>query len=31
MPKINGMELLERIVAADPGTDVILITAHYSA
>jgi len=30
MPKINGMELLERIVAADPGTDVILITAHYS-
>ena len=31
MPKMNGMELLERIVAIDPGTDVILITAHYSA
>lgn len=31
MPKMNGMELLERIVAVDPGTDVILITAHYSA
>ena len=30
MPKMNGMELLERIVALDPGTDVILITAHYS-
>ncbi len=30
MPKVNGMELLERIVAADPGTDVILMTAHYS-
>jgi len=30
MPKINGMELLERIIAIDPGTDVILITSHYS-
>ena len=30
MPKVNGMELLERIVAVDPGVDVILITAHYS-
>jgi DNA-binding NtrC family response regulator len=30
MPKISGMELLERIVAVDPGTDVILITSHYS-
>ena len=30
MPNISGMELLERIVAADPGTDVILMTAHYS-
>jgi DNA-binding NtrC family response regulator len=30
MPKISGMELLERIVAVDPGADVILITAHYS-
>jgi DNA-binding NtrC family response regulator len=31
MPKINGMEILERILAIDPGVDVILITAHYSA
>jgi DNA-binding NtrC family response regulator len=30
MPKMNGMELLERILAVDPGTDVILTTAHYS-
>lgn len=30
MPKVSGMELLERIVALDPGVDVILITAHYS-
>jgi DNA-binding NtrC family response regulator len=30
MPKISGMELLEKIVAVDPGVDVILITAHYS-
>jgi DNA-binding NtrC family response regulator len=30
MPKVSGMELLERIVGVDPGADVILITAHYS-
>ncbi len=30
MPKMSGMELLERIAAADPGTDVILMTGHYS-
>ena len=30
MPKLSGMELLERIVEMDPGTDVILMTAHYS-
>ncbi len=30
MPKVSGMELLERMVAVDPGTDVILITSHYS-
>ena len=30
MPDVNGMELLERIIAADPGVDVILMTAHYS-
>jgi DNA-binding NtrC family response regulator len=30
MPKVGGMELLERIVAIDPGVDVLLITSHYS-
>ncbi len=29
-PKVSGMELLERIVAVDPGVEVILMTAHYS-
>ncbi len=28
MPKVSGMEILERIVSVDPGVDVILITAH---
>jgi DNA-binding NtrC family response regulator len=31
MPDQNGIELLERIVALDPVTDVILLTSHYSA
>jgi len=31
MPKVTGIELLERIVGVDPGVEVILITAHYSA
>jgi DNA-binding NtrC family response regulator len=31
MPKVSGIELLERIVSVDAGVDVILITAHYSA
>lgn len=31
MPKVNGIELLQRIVSVDPGVEVILITAHYSA
>jgi DNA-binding NtrC family response regulator len=30
LPKMNGLELLDRLVAADPGVDVILMTAHYS-
>lgn len=30
MPRLTGMELLERIVEATPETDVILITANYS-
>lgn len=31
MPKLSGIEILERIVSVDPGVDVVLITAHYSA
>lgn len=31
MPKFSGIEILEKIVTVDPGVDVILITAHYSA
>jgi DNA-binding NtrC family response regulator len=30
MPGVKGMELLDRILAIDPGIDVILITGHYS-
>lgn len=30
MPKMNGMEVLERILDAVPETGVILITGHYS-
>jgi DNA-binding NtrC family response regulator len=30
MPKVGGIELLERMVAADPATEVILLTSHYS-
>src|SRR5215467_919309 len=30
MTEISGMEALQRILAIDPGTEVILITAHYS-
>ncbi len=30
MPKLGGMELMERMLTADPGTDVILMTGHYS-
>jgi DNA-binding NtrC family response regulator len=30
MPRISGLEVLERIIEADPATDVILMTAHYS-
>jgi DNA-binding NtrC family response regulator len=31
MPRVSGIEILERMVGVDPGVDVILITAHYSA
>jgi len=30
MPRMNGMQVLETLVAADPAVEVILITAHYS-
>ena len=30
MPKISGMELLERIVEAAPETEVVLLTGDYS-
>ena len=30
MPKMNGMELLSRILEVDPAIDVVLMTAHYS-
>lgn len=30
LPKVHGTELLERMIAADPAVNVILITGHYS-
>ena len=30
MPGVHGMDLLEQMVEIDPGTDVILMTGHYS-
>src|SRR6201981_2540563 len=30
MPRMSGMEVLERIMEFDPATEVILMTAHYS-
>jgi len=30
MPRLSGMEVLERIMEIDPATDVVLMTAHYS-
>lgn len=30
MPGVSAMELLEQMVAADPGTEVILMTGHYT-
>jgi DNA-binding NtrC family response regulator len=30
MPKMSGMDLLDRVVGFDPSIDVILMTAHYS-
>ena len=30
MPRMTGMEVLERIMEVDPATEVILMSAHYS-
>jgi DNA-binding NtrC family response regulator len=31
MPNISGMDLLEQIIAIDPGAEVVLMTGYYSA
>jgi DNA-binding NtrC family response regulator len=31
MPKMSGLEVLERVVEFDPAIDVILMTAHYTS
>jgi DNA-binding NtrC family response regulator len=31
MPGVSGMDMLKRIISSDPGANVIVITAHYSA
>jgi DNA-binding NtrC family response regulator len=30
MPRVSGMEVLDRVMEVDPATEVILMTAHYS-
>jgi DNA-binding NtrC family response regulator len=30
MPRMSGLEVLDRVMAFDPSIDVILMTAHYS-
>jgi len=30
MPGMDGLELLDRVMAFDPGIDVVLMTAHYT-
>ena len=30
LPDVSGLELLDQILAIDPGIDVILLTGHYS-
>ncbi len=30
LPRLSGIEVLERIMQIDPGIDVVLMTAHYS-
>jgi len=31
MPGVSGMDVLKRMIASDPGSNVIVISAHYSA
>jgi len=31
LPGVSGMDMLKRIIASDPGSNVIVISAHYSA
>jgi DNA-binding NtrC family response regulator len=31
MPGVSGMDMLKRIISADPGANVIVISGHYSA
>jgi DNA-binding NtrC family response regulator len=31
MPKMTGLELLDRVISFDPAIEVILMTAHYSS
>jgi DNA-binding NtrC family response regulator len=31
MPDMGGLEILEKIINFDPGTEVILLTGHYSS
>ena len=31
MPDMGGLEILEKIIDFDPGTEVILLTGHYSS
>jgi DNA-binding NtrC family response regulator len=31
MPGVSGMDMLKRMVSADPGANVIVISGHYSA
>ncbi len=30
MPELSGLDVLERVMAFDPGIDVVLMTAHYT-
>ncbi len=30
MPELSGMQVLERVLEADPGAEVLLMTGHYS-